>query len=115
MATIINYETAKLAKTKGYNHYCIMTYQDEELTISSCYDLTNLVNEEVYTPTQSELQKWLRDNFQIHIEIYVNASGWGYIFTKLNGTVLKEIEDDCFFENYEAALELALIECLNLI
>jgi hypothetical protein len=66
-------------------------------------------------PTQSVLQKWLRETHGIHVEIYCNASGWGYILTKLNGTTIKEIEDDIFFENAEIACEVGLQIALNMI
>ena len=66
-------------------------------------------------PTQSVFQKWLRVKHGIHVEIYCNASGWGYILTKLNGTTIKEIDDDVFFETAEIACEVGLVEALNMI
>lgn len=59
-------------------------------------------------PTQTVLAKWLRIAHGIHVEIYCNASGWGYILTKLNGTTIQEIMDDIFFESPEAAMEVGL-------
>jgi hypothetical protein len=49
----------------------------------------------------------------VHVEIYCNASGWGWILTKLDGSTLKEINDDVFFEDYEIALEHGLQEVLK--
>lgn len=66
-------------------------------------------------PTQTVLAKWLRMAHGIHVEIYCNASGWGYILTKLNGTTIKEIEDDVFFETPEIACEKGLEIALNMI
>jgi hypothetical protein len=66
-------------------------------------------------PTQTVLAKWLREKHGIHVEIYCNASGWGYILTKLNGTTIKEIMDDVFFESAEVAMEVGLVEALNMI
>lgn len=66
-------------------------------------------------PTQTVLAKWLREKHGIHVEIYCNASGWGYILTKLNGTTIKEIMDDVFFETAEIACEKGLELALNMI
>lgn len=66
-------------------------------------------------PTQGVLAKWLREKHGIHVEIYCNASGWGYILTKLNGTTIKEIEDDVFFETAEIACEKGLEITLKMI
>ena len=66
-------------------------------------------------PTQAVLAEWLRITHGIHVEIYCNASGWGYILTKLNGTTIKEIMDDIFFEDHDIAKEKGLEVALNLI
>jgi hypothetical protein len=67
----------------------------------------------ISVPTQSLLARWIKKYYGIHIEIYCNASGFGYILTKLNGTVIKEITDDIFFESNEDALEVGLTLALN--
>jgi hypothetical protein len=67
----------------------------------------------IHAPTQAELQRWIRLSLNIHVEIYSNASGWGWILTKINGTGLKEISDDIFFDTYEEALEEGMIQALN--
>jgi hypothetical protein len=130
---LITFETAKLAKEKGWgvNKYRTIFhtgyyYVDDPESYSSEKEEGELCGNgnagsySVYrsicdAPTQSLLQKWLRKNHAIHIEIYCNASGWGYILTKLNGTVIKEIMDDLFFDSNEAALEIGLQEALKLI
>ena len=66
-------------------------------------------------PTQSLVQKWLREVHNIHIEIYYNASGCGWILTKLNGSTIKDIDNDIFFDTYEYSLEQGIIEALKLI
>ena len=70
---------------------------------------------EDYTIVHCEIQKWLRDTHKTHIEIFCNHSGWGWIITKLNGTVLMDIENDVFSETYEGALESGIqVALLNL-
>ena len=51
-----------------------------------------------------------------YIEIYSNASGWGFMITKggFNGTCIYEIEDDIFFESLNEA-RIKSIEKANLI
>lgn len=46
----------------------------------------------------------------IHVEIYSNHSGWGWILTKLNGTTIKDIDDYNFFDDNDTALSKGLIE-----
>lgn len=117
----ISLKTAKLARKKGL---------DTELDLGSnctCYKKNGELvpyhvhfqypdrKEYIFAPTQSLLARWIRETHKIHIEIYCNASGWGYILTKLNGTTIKEIMDDVFFDNNEEAYEIGLIEALKLI
>lgn len=61
------------------------------------------------------IQKWLREEKRIHIEIYANHSGWGWILTRINGTTLKEIQNDEFFCYYEQALEKGLNKAVDMI
>ena len=111
------FETAKLAKEKGF-----------EPPISSEYNYWNIDGRKVnpynwyntielpyiiHAPTQEVLQSWIRKIHKIHVEIYSNASGWGWILTKLNGTTIKEICDNIFFDSYENALEEGLRETLE--
>lgn len=111
------FETAVLAKEKGYEPPISSDYSYWRIdgryirpyTWFSDLELPHIT----HAPTQAELQTWIRENLKIHIEIYCNASGWGWILTKLNGTGLKEIEDCIFFESYEIALEKGLVQALN--
>ena len=131
---VVKIETAELADKKGFNEYCERWYTE---TLE--HDYTDHHNGNEYTfpytpprpwytkyragydrqlfraPTQTTLQTWLRKTHEIHVEIYCNASGWGWILTKLNGTVIKEILDDMFFNEYEDALEAGIFEALNII
>jgi len=139
----ITLETAKLAKTKGFKvfvygvftEYLIDQKDPEypegggsfsmtkgEVEFSNNYFKNN--SETDYScdsyvmyaaPKRDELQDWVRTEHEIYIEIYCNASGWGWILTKLNGTTIKEIEDDIFFPEYEDALEEGLKQALNII
>lgn len=132
--TIVSLETAKLLKEKGFNEPCLYYFgcddkgnlipkcvagiQDCECrTVEDLYIQNNLLlEEELLQPTLSLAQKWIREK-GIHIGVYANASGWGWILTKCggNGSCIKEIEDDTFFNTYEDALEEGLKQVLKLI
>lgn len=131
---LVKIETAELADKKGFKEYCDYWYTE---TLE--HDYTDHHNGNEYTfpytpprpcstkykeehdrqlfraPTLNQLHSWLRKTHGIHVEIYCNASGWGWILTKLNGTTIKEITDDIFFNEYEDALEAGLVESLNII
>ena len=127
---IISLETAKLAKENGFNLNSPAFYgcdnpssgNSNKLILRTWEDWANFGKEEsqggtlIYSaPTQSLLQRWLREKHNIHIEVYVNQTGWGWILTKLNGTIIKEITDWKFSDTYEQALEAGLLEALELI
>lgn len=113
---IITKETAILAKEKEFNNGCTCLWGIydgyEGKHNADNYNQFNGENQ-FSAPTQTLLVSWIRKNYGIHIEIYCNASGFGYILTKLNGTVIKEIENDIFFETNEDALEVGLVLALN--
>lgn len=111
------YTTAKLAKEKGFeppvsSQYLYWDVLGRYIRPHEWYTIMQLPLI-LHAPTQAELQKWIRDEKEIHVEIYNNASGWGWILTKLNGTGIKEIKDDLFFDSYEDALEDGLKQALN--
>jgi len=111
MDEVIKKETAILAKEKGFANGCYYLWGEidgyEGLHRIDNYNHFN-DKKQFSAPTQTALANWIRRDYGIHIEIYCNASGFGYILTKLNGTVIKEIEDDVFFESNEDALEAGL-------
>jgi len=104
---LVKEKTAKLAKEKGL-HIPESNYAYFKGNLQKCGGQIYNLQDRCEAPTQSSLQKYLREKYEIHIEIYCNASGYGYILTKLNGTTIKEIEDDVFFNTYENALEVGL-------
>ena len=73
---LISFETAKLAKEKGFNIPVIYVFDDIDGTLTASYvknvfDLLNY-NTSIHKcsrPTQSLLQKWLREKYKIQILI----------------------------------------------
>lgn len=128
MEVLISFETAKLAKSKGFifdghtNNWLETTLpyrEDGSRTIDFTYK-----GEYYGAPTQSLLQKWLRDKYNIHVEVNYRRfgvpSGNGY-FYMCNLTKYVTMDEyfgkDIFhgFETYEEALEVGLQSGLKMI
>lgn len=115
---ICTYKVAKLAKERGFNVQTFDWYDykgnyhkgfiPHELHECPRY-------KEYYAPSQSLLQRWLREEKNIHIEIVATASGYFWIADKTNGTSITDSdvldrgtnEGGCWDE-YELVLEDAL-------
>ena len=113
---ICTYEVCKLAKEKGFNEYVESFYaEDCDTAHSQGPEKWNEYKGKYAAPTQSLLQRWLRDKKNIHIEIIATASGYYWCINKTNGTSITDSdvlnrganEGGCF-DTYELALEDAL-------
>lgn len=108
---LISLETAKLAREKGFNEGCLYYYQGGVVDTDGCYNHYNMGAEEIYSaPTQSLLQRWLRERKNAHIEIYPvfpspNIVKYGRWIVADAITMKIPIE---YFDTYEQALEDAL-------
>lgn len=108
---LITLETAKLLKEKGFQQ---RKYLINVSTLHHCYKYLSV-------PPQSVAQKWLRETKNLHIEIYRNACGYGYIIVKANnGTWMEDGDakgpnDGGNWDTYEEALEAGIFEALKLI
>ena len=150
---LILFETAKLAKEKGFDELVFYKYSDKGVlyisyTTEQYYGIETLedfissgdgftknnelpwqniyrsenenkkVNIVVTAPTQSELQKWLREKHNIHVEVwYDNTQKDGYPYLceiyDQNDEVVDH--DGWYYDNWEEALEEGLQEALKLI
>ena len=138
---VINFKTAKLAKEKGFSSFSKEALAEFECVVDECYINKRLLfNQDgfdvkhelvIEAPTQSLLQKWLRDEHNIHIDMigilndigndgkYHPASYSCCInyFLKSDGEWAGQ-ELCCFTDKsytYEQALETALQYALKLI
>ena len=115
---ICTYEVAKLAKEKGFREKCIEHYYDDtkDLYRSSnpqCYNFGGNTSD---APTQSLLQRWLREEKGIVIEVIClpttrTSSKYEYkrhLFLGSDGHYLESEYGDEIFDTYELALEDAL-------
>lgn len=127
--TIVGFDVAKLAKEKGFpqdGNYLRKSYYNHEGELNGDVSkqlidrykakkegrLPNPGFETIEAPTQTILQKWLRESHHIHIS--VNYHDYNFVLCILN---MKN--DETLYEsvhgNYENLLEIGLIEAVNLI
>jgi hypothetical protein len=135
---LITFETAKLAKEKGFNNLESITYFytkpnskmfgiDEEgrsypikntsKKLYKCGEHLALRIESIFeAPTQSLLQKWLREEHKISVTVFSSSQeSWS---VKVNNPSIEGIEQLPYrgedFYTYEEALEEGLQEALKL-
>jgi len=122
---IISFQTAKLAKEKGFDwgvfEYFNLdnVFTKEKQAINDGY-ICNINYNDRYTqpnafsaPTQTLLQKWLREKHNIHIEVQKHPSGYlGYLKAHYTITGNKIIKTK-LFSIYEEALESGLLKALK--
>lgn len=117
---LITFETAKLAKEKGFgktlehiypNSYKIVGINQYVKVLNS---QNNTIDNFISAPSQSQLQKWLREVHNLHLIIVsvMNSDEYEVSIVKQPGHVLTSIDDR---DTYENILEKALKTALNLI
>ena len=114
---LISFETAKLAKEKGFHISSRGEGMGKRVFING--ELVNTIfssKDHIHAPTQSLLQKWLREVHEISIKIddyYTNSR----VRFDYNVCELGSQEDNPvgIFETYEEALETGLYQALLLI
>ena len=96
---LISIKTMKLAEKKGFNNY--MYLLDKWVKFNS-------------KPTQSLLQKWMREKHSISVLIYDCLDfAYGYEIGTVHVNDMRQ--DDNSFDTYEKALEAGLYKALKLI
>ena len=130
---LISFETAKLLSHTDFNYrdcddgYVIL---NGELSHDFAIDYAN--RKAIPAPTQSLLQRWLREKYNIHVNASVNfynrkpIIGYYYSLDRFNkdnihdGIIYDDnqlalLGDKTGYETYEEALEAGLMESLKLI
>ena len=110
---ICTYEVAKLAKEKGFPLQKVIKQDGRAFFYELPQSHPDWANCDAwYLPTQSLLQRWLRENKDIHIEIVATACGYFWIIDKTNGTSITDSDvldrgtnDGGCWDTYELALE----------
>jgi len=125
---LVDKETAVLAKEKGFNEPCwdfIDINNQEENVISWIGDTFEEKLElaiyfvKCYRPTQSLLQKWLREKHNLHIHISRLAEGvWNvdiYKLAPIDDILMNNPLEFSNNKSFEDALEVGLYQALKLI
>lgn len=109
---ICTYELCKLAKEKGFNNKCYHYYQNGALESDECFNRYNKGVESVCSaPTQSLLQRWLREEKGVNMQVIwmepYNRYYWS-LWINDEFMVSEYIDPEQAYSNYELALEDAL-------
>lgn len=139
---LINFETAKLVKEKGFNEFCryiypfktFLNYEEDcgkefKKAISYSYTFLDETVPIIYAPTQALLQKWLREEHNFWINVYtINCDPscfkkgserthiLGYRVAILHqGKFKEQLMVDGFGDTYKEILEKALHKALTTI
>ena len=131
--TLIGFETSKLAKEKGFDIYQPTQYsQRVNPTTKYNYSLNQwkLFGNELYAaPTQSLLQRWLREEHFLYVEpkrshfdgylgiavFKCNVVDGNYDDVKGKSYIIRTEEHMLDFNTYEDALEMGLFRALQFI
>ena len=120
--TRITFETAKLSKEKGFNLSTSYVFEDGKEKFLGGVQRKNFTYENVITrPTQSLLQKWLREVHKIAIDINThyntskNTLSYGVVGFLMKHNHYSGGFSKREFTTYEEALEIGLQEALKLI
>ena len=106
------YEVCKLAKEKGFNWICphyFRTKNKDLFRVFPCEDWSD-IEDRINAPTQSLLQRWLREEKGLHISIPLHKGEYKY-FWGIDSLNRKKKEEDIAYnliDTYELALEDAL-------
>ena len=112
---ICTYEVAKLAKEKGFRETVGWYYNTNGLNLlkRGCNGGNpNLINGLYSAPTQSLLQRWLREEKGYYVYPFFDNESrrWTWVCRELTGDMWIQLLDfeERYFDTYELALEDAL-------
>lgn len=117
---LIEFKTAKLAKEKGFElNLASYNYSEENkfnIGLNVC-TLQDLENFKIYpAPTQSLLQKWIREEYNIIVVVdKVDSTLDSGFYYNIYSILVEDNYEILEFKTYEEALEKGLFEALKLI
>ena len=124
---LISFETAKLAKKKGFKESCEYAYVNdfeeewnlEDIEYNDGCVFNNKFHNECSAPTQSLLQRWLREKHNIHLVCwwYDKENKFYTEIGRKDGEAIRVQIGNItkLFDTYEQALESGLLEALKLV
>lgn len=113
---LVTFKTAKLAKENKFREYCTSFFYSDEKPGYSCFGNSNR-RKVIARPTQSLLQKWLRENHNIVLWVMPVNYNTRYMVKGVirHGILEHELIVNEWKDTYEEALEFGLQEALKLI
>lgn len=111
---LVSFETAKLAKEKGFDWECNSYYESSNYLVNQHLKENWNKFKLQSAPTQSLLQRFIRENRGVHIEVHRNASGYYWSMcmsdggTDLGWSDISGSNDSGVWDSFENALENAL-------
>tara|TARA_R110000822_G_scaffold308560_1_gene436650 strand:+ start:112 stop:471 length:360 start_codon:yes stop_codon:yes gene_type:complete len=115
---LVTFDTAKLAKEKGFDEIVYGRYMFNPNQLESSEKAHKNTWDENYlaAPTQSLLQRWLRDekNLWVGVDHYKNRTYTAHISDECDNSKSDELFGNIYY-SYEQALENGLQEALKLI
>lgn len=121
---VVLFKTAKLAEEKGFDETILMQYRDKDAIPDTGWAFkknSELVKGRCSAPTQSFLQRWLRENHNIEAYIvptyYVKIKEYQGYYGPIDNMkpMTGEMGGYVRSSNPEENLELVLVKALNLI
>lgn len=112
----ISFECAKLLENKGfYSEDCFAFYKENgEIGFLQTFgDIADYDSETcVVAPTLQMAMKWLREKYNIHIEIHYlhKSEDYSYVINNVSNGGIMCVNG---FDSYENAVEAAILECLT--
>lgn len=114
---LITFETAKLAKEKGFDENALSFYNEDGSDLNPLQDNINYYDK-FKKCTQSLLQRWLREEH--NIQVYVNShtrhgparTYWKDYIAYVDNFAINDARDE-EFQTYEEALEVGLYHALE--
>ena len=126
MDQLVSFEVAKLAKQKGFDGFTRHGFKEDGTELSYSGGLThgwgepqgyyyyNMEEGRYARPTQTELQRWFRENYRLNVSTRYYEGKWKHYIQLMYEDRIKGYWGH-EMDSYEAALESGLLEALKLI
>ena len=112
---LITFDTAKLAKEKGFNEPC-KWYMKDGIDLSESNETNDFLFEGYLSaPSQSLLHKWLREKHYLTVRVHRDYDGWAYMIEEFKSGNKMIKGGSAEMPDYEVEFEKGLQEALKLI
>ena len=112
---LVGFDIGLMAKEKGFNELCYWSFHKNNV-FPVLFPSNNEFDDYISAPTQSLLQKWLREKYCIWIDVNTYSERgftWFNVLVNRGDTSLDNWDSE--FSSYKKALEKGLFKGLELI